>query len=199
MSEIKRPKLNIVVIDFETTGFDPIKNEITEVGAVQIDGKTGEITNQFDALIKIIGKVPPKIVELTGITDDLLQQHGLPKELVGEYLKEMCENSIVVAHNASFDFSWAFHQFGIVPKYYYDTLTISRDLYPDEKSHKLGDICNRAGIKLENAHRAISDTLACSELLNKQLNKPGVAQNYLNVISGYRGLRFKPENTRKVI
>lgn len=181
MSDIKRPNKNIVVIDFETTGFDPIKNEATEVGAVQIDGKTGEITNQLNVLVKVVGKIPPKIVELTGITNELLDKHGLPKSVVGEYLKQMCDGAIVVAHNAKFDLGFLKHQFGITPQYWYDTLEISKSLYPDVKGHKLGNICERAGIELNNAHRAIADVMATVELLNKQLNKPGVGQKYIHV------------------
>ena len=198
MSEIKRPNKKIVVLDFETTGFDPIQNEVTEVGAIQIDGKTGEITNQLDALIKIEGTVPKKIVELTGITDELLQKHGLPKEVVKVYLQELCKDAIVVAHNYGFDSSFLYHQFEINPSMFYDTLTISRALYPEEKSHTLGNICSRVGISLENAHRAIADVFATVELLNKQLNKPEVGKKYLNRISS-KNLRFKPEATVEVI
>lgn len=197
--EIKRPNKKIVVLDFETNGFSSLTNEVTEVGAVTIDGKTGEITNVFDSIVKINGTIPQKVVELTGITKELTQTHGLPFEVVKAYLQQICKDAIVVAHNVQFDFSFLKHQFDIEPQFYYDTLTISRALYPGEKSHKLGDICERSGIILSGAHRALNDVYATVELLNKQLNKPDVAMKYMNVVSGYRGVKFRPENTREVI
>lgn len=199
MSEAKRPNKRIVVLDFETTGFSPLGSEVTEVGAVTIDGLTGEVTNVFDSLVKIEGSIPSKVVELTGITKELTQSHGLPFEAVKAYMQSICNDAIVVAHNVQFDFAFLKEQFEIEPKFYYDTLTISRALYPDEKSHKLGDICERSNISLEGAHRALNDVYATVEVLNNQLNKPGVAQKYINVVSGYRGVKFKPENTREVI
>lgn len=199
MEKVDRPKLKIVVLDFETNGFDPLKgNKATEIGAVQLDGKTGEVMGEFDALIKTGQPQPKKIVELTGITDEMLEKHGLEEETVKLYLQQMCKEAVVVAHNIGFDSQFLKYQFDIEPKYFYDTLTISRALYPEEKTHKLGVVCERAGIKLTNAHRAIFDTKATAELLNLQLNKPEVAQKYINAISK-KGLRFKPSSTLKVI
>ena len=60
-------------------------------------------------------------------------------------------------------------------------------------------ICERAGISLEGAHRAVNDTRATAELLNLQLNKEGVAMKYMNVIDSYRGVKYKPDNTREVL
>lgn len=197
--KVDRPNLKIVVLDFETNGFDPLKgNKATEIGAVQLDGKTGEVMGEFDALIKTGQPQPNKIVELTGITDEMLEKHGLEEGTVKLYLQRMCKGAIVVAHNANFDFSYLKYQFDIEPKYFYDTLTISRALYPEEKVHKLGVVCERAGIELTNAHRAIFDTRATAELLNLQLNKTGIAKKYINTISK-KGLRFKPSSTLKVI
>ena len=114
-------------------------------------------------------------------------------------LKNILEDSIVVAHNVQFDFSFLKHYFDITPKFYYDTLTISRSLYPEEKKHNLGVICERAGISLVGAHRAIVDARATAELLNLQLDKDGVAQKYINTIDKKQGIKFQPENTREVL
>lgn len=198
-TDVKRPDKPIVVLDFETTGFSPFNDEVTEVGAIVIDGKTGEVCNVFDSLIKVTKTIPYKVAELTGITNQLTDKHGLPFEVVKSYLQVLCKDAIVVAHNVQFDFQFLKHQFDIEPQFYYDTLTISRALYPEEKTHKLGDICARAGILLNGAHRALNDVEATVQLLNKQLNTSEVAMKYINTISSYRGLKFKPANTREVI
>ena len=195
----QRPNKTIAVLDVETTGFNYITSEVTEIAVVLLDGKTGEEMGSFDTLIDIEGKIPPEIVELTGITNETTSKYGMPKDMVATYLQEMLKDTIVVAHNVQFDFQFIKEHFGIVPKYYYDTLAISRSLYPSEKTHKLGVICERAGISLEGAHRAVNDTRATAQLINLQLNKEGVAMKYMNVIDSYRGVKYKPDNTREVL
>lgn len=197
--EMARPNKTIAVLDFETTGFSAISNEPTEIAILLLDSKTGEEMGSFDALIKIDGYIPAKVTELTGITKDMLDKYGMDKQVVKNYVQAMLEDTIVVAHNVQFDFAFLKEHFGIIPKYYYDTLTISRDLYPSEKSHALGKVCERAGISLVGAHRAIVDAKATVELINLQLGKPNVARNYMNTISSYRGVKYKPEGTMKVI
>ena len=194
----QRPNKTIAVLDVETTSLSPY-GEVTEVGVVLLNGKTGEEVGSFNSLIKVEGEIPKKITELTGIDNSLTDSFGQDKEVVKNYLKNILDDSIVVAHNAQFDFSFLKHYFDITPKFYYDTLTISRSLYPEEKKHNLGVICERAGISLVGAHRAIVDARATAELLNLQLDKDGVAIKYMNVIDSVYGVKFKPDNTRKVL
>ena len=58
-------KSNFVTFDVETTGLDPIKDEIIEVGIVRIE--KGEIREEFDQLIKPEIPIPPNITQITGI------------------------------------------------------------------------------------------------------------------------------------
>ena len=196
----QRPNKTIAVLDVETTSLSPY-GEVTEVGVILLNGETGEEVGSFNSLIKVEGEIPKKITELTGIDNSLTDSFGQDKEVVKNYLKNILDDSIVVAHNAQFDFSFLKHYFDITPKFYYDTLTISRSLYPEEKKHNLGVICERAGISLvgAHAHRAIVDARATAELLNLQLDKDGVAMKYMNVIDSVYGVKFKPDNTRKVL
>ena len=194
----QRPNKTIAVLDVETTSLSQY-GEVTEVGVVLLNGETGEEVGSFNSLIKVEGEIPKKITELTGIDNSLTDSFGQDKEVVKNYLKNILDDSIVVAHNAQFDFSFLKHYFDITPKFYYDTLTISRSLYPEEKKHNLGVICERAGISLVGAHRAIVDARATAELLNLQLDKEGVAMKYMNVIDSVYGVKFKPDNTREVL
>lgn len=194
----QRPNKTIAVLDVETTSLSPY-GEVTEVGVILLNGETGEEVGSFNSLIKVEGEIPKKITELTGIDNSLTDSFGQDKEVVKNYLKNILDDSIVVAHNAQFDLSFLKHYFDITPKFYYDTLTISRSLYPEEKKHNLGVICERAGISLVGAHRAIVDARATAELLNLQLDKDGVAMKYMNVIDSVYGVKFKPDNTREVL
>lgn len=197
--EMARPNKTIAVLDFETTGFSAISNEPTEIAILLLDSKTGEEMGSFDALIKIDGYIPAKVTELTGITKDMLDKYGMDKQVVKNYVQAMLEDTIVVAHNVQFDFAFLKEHFDVEPQFFYDTVVISRQLFPSERSHALGNICNRAGINLTGAHRAINDTRATAELLNLQLDKDGVAQKYINTIDKKQGIKFQPENTREVL
>ena len=197
--------MNIVVLDFETTGFKPHSAEVTEVSAIKINPKTFEIVDEYNTLVKISsGFIPSKVVELTGITYQMTQEQGAELSVVKDNLTTFLKDCIVVAHNAPFDFSFLSHYFEIEPEHFIDTLSVSRILEPREKSHKLGDICKRHNIVLNNAHRAENDVLATIEVLKWQIeeikrrgNKPS---NYFNLLhKGNYGLQYKPTHTKGVL
>ena len=192
-------KKKLIVIDLETTGFSPFANEITEVGFVILDGKTFEVMGSFDSLVNIEGKIPQKVVQLTGITNAATEKYGLPKEVVGEYLKHAIKDSILVAHNASFDFSFLSAQFGIDPEYFYDTLSLSRIAFPQEKKHNLETVCGRLNVSLEGHHRALNDAMATAEVLKRLLTDHDMWRNINTLHTGGRGLNFKPTHTKNII
>lgn len=63
-----------MVLDIETTGTSPEKDEIIEVGALKIEADT--VTEEFSMLIQIKGEISIEIQKLTGITEQELQRHG---------------------------------------------------------------------------------------------------------------------------
>ncbi|MBQ7109323.1 MAG: PolC-type DNA polymerase III [Clostridia bacterium] len=164
-----------VVFDIETTGLSPSDSMITEIGAIKIE--KGEITKTFSHLINPQTPIPPNIVELTGITDDMVRDMPTIDEVLPEFL-EFCRDSVVVAHNASFDCGFirynatklglSFHNKTL------DTLKLSRELFPGEKKHSLDVMCKRLGVSLENHHRAVDDATATAEAflkLSEMVNK----------------------------
>lgn len=198
--EEKQMKLakDVVVLDFETTGFSPFNDEVTEVGVVILDGQTFEIVGEFNSLIKVNKQIPKKVTEITGITNEMTNAHGLSKEIVGNYLKAVTEDAIVVAHNVQFDFQFLKEQFNIEPVFWYDTLSLSRIIDPNEKSHKLADACARAGVVLENAHRAINDTRATAKLLQYQLTEKDGYNKFNTLSKGKYGIKFEPKYIRSI-
>lgn len=195
----------IVVLDFETTGFKPFSSEITEISAIAVNPKTFEIIEEYNTLIKIKANfIPAKVVELTGITWEMTQNQGVDIEVAKKEMARLLEDAVVVAHNVQFDFQFLAHYFGIEPKDYIDTLSLSRIIEPTAKSHKLGDICKRHGITLDGAHRAANDVLATIHVLKWQVNslkKSGIKPSkYFNIIhKGGRGVQYRPKHTREVL
>ena len=164
----------LVVFDTETTGIEFGKDTIIELGAVSLEN--GAETGSMDRLIHLPeGKrLPPFIMNLTGITDEQLQAEGVaPEEAAGDFcaLLEGAERPLLVAYNAQFDLNflfWFLRPFGLVdvlkkPRFL-DALTVYRDRrdYP----HKLCNAIESYGLAdAVNSHRAVDDARATVQLL----------------------------------
>ncbi len=169
-----------IVFDIETTGLNPETETITEIGGVKL--MDGEIVNTFSRLVNPQRPISPKITELTGITDEMVKDAPTIDEVLPEFLdfcgaKNLVKNTIV-AHNANFDTSFICAEVERLnkkldedaPKHSFDypildTLALSKELFPDEKVHKLNIVCERLGVSLENHHRALDDATATAEAL----------------------------------
>jgi len=138
-----------VVFDIETTGLKPSTAEITEIGAIKV--VDGAITDTFQALVKIKGIVPPDIVELTGITSDLLNREGRNLPDVLESFIDFVEDMPLVAHNATFDMLFlrsALEKCGLamVKNVVYDTLEIAQREYKGLGSYTLESVGAHLGV-----------------------------------------------------
>lgn len=161
-----------IVFDIETTGFSPVNDGITEIGAVKI--RNNEIIDTFSKLINPEKKIPPKVVELTGITDEMVKNEPTIDKILPEF-KEFIGDSVLVAHNASFDMGFITKKFSDIEvtlsNPVLDTLQFARELYPDLKSHKLNRIAKHLNVSLENHHRAVDDSKATADILLKMLSE----------------------------
>ena len=104
----------LVLFDTETTGLNFSRDEIIEFAAVVVEQQNGEavVVREYDELITLSpgGSVPPKIVELTGITNQDIQERGLPKTRVCRDIAEMFQgNTLLLAYNAHFDLSFLYY------------------------------------------------------------------------------------------
>ena len=138
-----------VVFDFETTGFNAGgMDSIIEIGAVKI--KDGMITDRYDELINPGRPLPPKIIELTQITDEMLQDKRTEEEAVRDFINWF-GNLPMVAHNAKFDVSFlemAYRKYdlGSFQNTVIDTLELSRALDTNYSRHSLSALAKRYNI-----------------------------------------------------
>ena len=100
----------MVVFDTETTGLTPPADCIIELAALCIPLNNGGeplIVDQMDEFICLEEgrKLAPKIIELTGITDEMLAKEGKPRDEVARRFGDMVRGgpTLLVAHNAQFD------------------------------------------------------------------------------------------------
>lgn len=152
-----------VVVDIETTGTDVASDKITEIGAVRI--KDGVIIESFQTLIDPEVMLSKKIIELTGITDEMLVGQPKIQDVYPDFIKFL-GNAIFVAHNADFDYRFLKNAGKDLGYYleneYEDTLIISRKVIPSLPNHKLNTVCAHFNIEFRH-HRALSDAFATAE------------------------------------
>ena len=160
------------IIDIESTGGKFNEESIIEVAAYRFDGTS--IKDQFISLVNPQRDIHPYVEKLTGITSKMVKTapkfHEIAKRIV-----EITSDSILVAHNAQFDYrilQLEFKRLG----YEFSmkslcTVILSQELLPDQESYKLGRLSKSLGIPLKDRHRASGDALATVELFKILMEK----------------------------
>ena len=161
-----------VVFDIETTGLSKEKEMITEIGAVKV--ADGKIIDRFSTFVNPQRPISAEIKKLTGITDDMVKDAPTIENVLPEFLK-FCEDTVLVAHNASFDTGFiriAAERAGLGELHHtiVDTLELARALLPELNKHKLDIVCEHLGVTLNGHHRAVNDAEATAEVFIKFLD-----------------------------
>ncbi len=157
------------VIDLETTGGNRNEDQITEVGAVKVQG--GRCLGTFQTLVNPGRAIPPQITVLTGLSDVLVS--AAPR--IGAVLPSLIEfvgDAVIVGHNVGFDVGFlraACERHGRPPLAgtVIDTVALARRLVRDEVPDcKLGTLASRFRLDHRPSHRALDDALATADLLH---------------------------------
>ena len=160
------------VLDIETTGVSFRTEKITEIAVVKI--KNGEKIAEFSTFVNPERKIPKRIVEITHITDEMVQDAETIEQVMPKFL-EFVGNDVLVAHNAGFDIGFLRYNaenLGYkLDNVYIDTLSLSRALFTDFKKYKLGIIAEKLGIVVEVAHRALDDVITLIKVFNVMVEK----------------------------
>lgn len=147
-----------VVFDIETTGLSAATCKITEIGAVIV--KNGEILDRFNSFVNPGTPIPENIVELTGITDDMVADAPFIDKVLPVFFDFIGER-MLVAHNAAFDTGFirqAAEETGLkFENPYLDTVAMSRYMNPTLKNHKLDTLAAHYRLGNFNHHRASDD------------------------------------------
>ena len=165
-----------VVFDFETTGFNAGgADSIIEIGAVKL--KDGMIVDRFDELINPGRPLPQKIVELTNITDQMLEDKDTEENAVKRFIEWFGE-APMVAHNAKFDVSFlemAYKKYnlGTFTNPVIDTLELSRTLDNTYARHSLSALVKRYDVPWDETahHRGDYDAEGTALVFYKMLKK----------------------------
>lgn len=150
-----------VVFDIETTGLNPFKHKIIEIGAVKIE--KGIITERFSEFVNPLISIPYEIEELTHINDSMLENAETIDTVLPAFI-DFCRDCVLVAHNADFDVNFInlkAKEMGMDIRFTSaDTLAMSRLLIPSLKTFNLKSVSKALGVILESHHRAVDDAEA---------------------------------------
>lgn len=181
-NEVSMPlkEATYVVFDVETTGLSAVNNDLIQIAASKM--YKGNIIEQFDEFIDPGHPLSSFTTELTGITDQHLQG-AKPLKHVLEEFQTFCQDTVLVAHNATFDVgfmnaNYERHGLPLITQPVIDTLEFARNLYPEYKRHGLGPLTKRFQVALEHHHMANYDAEATGRLLfifiNDVLERHGI-------------------------
>lgn len=166
----------IAVIDFETTGMVPAQGaRATEVAIVLLEGT--QVVDRFASLMQTGAWIPPFIEELTGISNAMVAA-APPAEAVMREAARFVGDAPMVAHNAAFDSKFwqsELQHAGVqATQPFACTVLLSRRVYPDAPSHKLGNLIDHLGLpRTGRAHRALADAEMAAALLARMQHDLG--------------------------
>ncbi|MCL5666366.1 MAG: exonuclease domain-containing protein [Patescibacteria group bacterium] len=163
-------------LDIETSGFDPDKCEVLEVGFVKftVQKNKVKILEEWSQAFKPARPVPAHIHGLTGITQKELEEAPRFSEY-REFLQGKLGKDVIVGHNVAFDIKFL-ESAGIkFSGQSIDTLDLVQFLLPTHHSYNLENLMHKFGISHKKAHRALADSRACFYLLGKLI---GIYQSF---------------------
>ncbi|MEC5422658.1 PolC-type DNA polymerase III [Virgibacillus sp. C22-A2] len=188
-----------VVFDVETTGLSAVYDTIIELAGVKIH--EGEIIDRFESFANPHHPLAQITTDLTGITDDMVKDAPEIADVLKDF-HQWIGDSILVAHNASFDMGFINQGFKKIDyekatNPVIDTLELARFLYPELKNHRLNTLCKHLDIELTQHHRAIYDAEAtgylfwklAKGLLNKEITNHNQLNNHMGEGNAYQRSR----------
>lgn len=147
-----------IAVDLETTGLDPKKDKIIEIGALRVEN--GRITDSFHSMVNPRRELEERIVALTGISMDMVEDAPDIGDIIENFL-DFCGQFPLLGHHVIFDYSFlkrasvnrglSFEKEGL------DTLLLCRHFMPQEEKKNLEAACAFFEIHRQGGHRALGD------------------------------------------
>ncbi|MDW8307689.1 MAG: 3'-5' exonuclease, partial [Leptospiraceae bacterium] len=164
-----------VAVDTETTGINPFRHELVEIGAVRFTLQGG-ISERFQVLIRPKHKFDPKARAVNLITPEEIAKYAIELEEALPAFFAFLRNDLLLFHNAPFDLAFIARsaqkiRIPLPRNKYYDHLYFSRTHFPDRPSHSLRQLKQQLNIDTGQAHRALADAEATALIFLDALHK----------------------------
>lgn len=175
----------LAFIDCETTGLDPARHEIVEVGVIRVDGSTLREIDHTDVRVRPerIEDADPEALRINGYSEEAWENATSLAEAL-EWIAPHLDGAILAGHNAGFDRSFleaAWRRAGVAPPaidhHVLDTATLAWPLLVAGaiKSLSLTDVCAHLGIEMKEPHRALADAGRSLEVARRLLPRGRIA------------------------
>jgi DNA polymerase-3 subunit epsilon len=167
--EMQLSDMEAVVFDLETTGFNPYSgDEILSIGGVIIRGESFEDVEPFYRLVNPKRKVPPHIIELTGITDEMAENAPDLMQSLHDFM-DFAGKRVLIAHGSGHDKQflnaalWRTSKINLTHRMV-DTMMIAKWLEPKAIHYGLDEVLERYGIEITERHHALHDAVMTAKL-----------------------------------
>jgi len=159
----------LVSLDIETTGLDSDRDAILEIGVVCFRG--ADVLEEWSNIVHPRRDIPAKIVELTGITQDMVERQGIPLWDGLREAQRIVGLSPIVGHNIAFDLGFLRKQKVFIANAAVDTFELAGILVPHAGRYSLGALAAELGISLPATHRALDDARVAHQLYLKVFDR----------------------------
>jgi DNA polymerase-3 subunit epsilon/ATP-dependent DNA helicase DinG len=159
---------SICALDLETTGLDPKSNEITEVGIIRFN--ENRIEDEFSMLVNPMQLIPRDIVQLTGISNEMVANAPLFSDVAAE-IEAFVGDAPILGHNVMFDVGFLrkrglFHLNDTL-----DTYDLAAVMLPNASRYNLGALGKLMGVPYAATHRAIDDARVTMVVYQRLMQK----------------------------
>lgn len=158
----------LVVIDIETTGLDPQRDAIIEIGAIRFNQNEAEV--EWQSLINPGRLIPPEITQLTGISNEMVRNAPSVQSIILELIK-FTDGLPVVGQNVQFDLNFLRQQGALQENPVIDTRELASVLLPGAGRYGLSALGSQMGFEQQNAHRALDDARLTLLVFNQLYEK----------------------------
>ncbi len=159
---------SIVALDLETTGLDPEKDTIIEIGAIRFN--ENRVEDEFSSLVNPRRPISSFITQLTGISNEMVSHAPELRPTLAE-LAIFVDNSIVIGHNINFDLSFLQKRGILEENQSIDTYDLASVLLPTSTRYNLTFLAGYLAIPVEDMHRALNDARVTMHVYQKMVQK----------------------------
>lgn len=153
-----------VALDLETTGLDPDRDAIIDIGAVKFTTK--RVEGEYSALVNPGRPIPKFIESLTGINDAMVSKAPAVRDVIPK-LAEFVGDAVVVGHNIKFDLSFVHKQKILRDNDSLDTYDLAAVLLPAAGRYSLGALAQATGVIFQTKHRGLEDARMTQAIYRK--------------------------------
>lgn len=189
-----------IVVDIETTGLSPAYDEIIEIAAIKYE--RGIEVDKYVSLVKPSFEIDEYITELTGITNDMLEDAPSIELCIKEF-QEFVGLDCIVGYNVNFDINFLYDN--LLKCYqeelsndFVDVMRIAKRALPELAHHRQVDIAKYYKVDVDVAHRAEADCRVCKECfdaLREDVEARGLDISFKS--SSHKGISAKDISTEK--